>query len=119
MAKGLAAEAVRGKELAGQAKASTIAWGFNGDELNVTVLVWRGDEGSPEHVNNEREVLVVALEGTGEVVIDGVATALQAGDLIVIPRGTLRRIRCTGESFAYLTCHRKNPGLWIEGVPRA
>jgi hypothetical protein len=38
--------------------------GTESEELNATLLYWRAGEGPAEHVNDERDVLVVVLAGS-------------------------------------------------------
>ncbi len=40
------------------------AWGAASDDLNATLLVWGPGEGPPEHVNEERDVLMVVVAGS-------------------------------------------------------
>ena len=71
-----------------------------------------------EHVNAELDVLIVGVRGRGEVLVDGRALPLGPGDLLLVPRGARRGTRATTERFAYLTVHRRRPGLHL-GPPRA
>src|SRR5207253_2114885 len=54
-------------------------WGTESDDLNATILEWASGEGTPEHVNAERDVALVVLAGTGELLLGGAPRA---------PRGT-------------------------------
>jgi hypothetical protein len=42
-------------------------WGKASDDLNVTMLAWGRGSVTPEHVNGERDVLIVCLAGAGTV----------------------------------------------------
>jgi mannose-6-phosphate isomerase-like protein (cupin superfamily) len=81
--------------------------------------VWsHATTGVRAHVNSEVDVLLVAVEGQGRVVVGDVVHVLQAGQALVVPKGTRREIYSLGERFAYLTCHRRRPRLWPINVPR-
>ncbi len=81
------------------------------DDLNVNMLRFSGEGGIEEHVNNEVDVLIVALDGEGVVTVDGAPTVLAMGDVTIIPKGTARSIRSNGERFAWLTCHGRRRGM--------
>jgi quercetin dioxygenase-like cupin family protein len=80
--------------------------------LNVNLIVWDPGEGVVEHVNEEVDVLLVGISGAGIVEVEGREHTLQAGQALIVAKGSRRAIRSTGERFAYLTCHRLRPGLW-------
>jgi quercetin dioxygenase-like cupin family protein len=93
-------------------------WGTESEELNATILEWAAGEGTPEHVNAERDVAVVVLAGDGEALVDGEALPLRAGEVTVIPKGTRRRIVAGPDGIRYATVHRRRPGLQIQaGLP--
>ena len=86
-------------------------WTQQTEDLNVNLLRFRRGEGVDEHVNNEVDVLLVGVDGTGDIVINGNGCTLAAGQLVIIPKGAVRSIRATAEFFSYLTCHRRRAGL--------
>jgi mannose-6-phosphate isomerase-like protein (cupin superfamily) len=88
------------------------AWSLTSMDLNVNLVRFDGGRGVPEHVNAEVDVLILAIEGAGQVVIDGGVYELRASQACLIPKGALRSIRSAGGPFAYLTCHRRRGGLW-------
>jgi hypothetical protein len=88
-------------------------WGTESEELNATLLAWRAGEATPEHVNEERDVLVVGVAGSGTISIDGDAHALGAATAIVVPKGARRRIEAGPAGIRYLTVHRRRGGLTI------
>ena len=94
------------------------AWAFAGEELNANLIVFEAGEGVEAHVNAEVEVLLVGIEGEGRVTVDDREWPLRSGGLLVIPKGARRAIRSAGGRFAYLTCHRRRPGLWPSNVER-
>ena len=88
-------------------------WGTKSEELNATILEWAAGEGTPEHVNAERDVAVVVLEGSGQLELDGEPQELVAGEVTVIPKGTRRRIVAGPTGIRYATVHRRREGLQI------
>ena len=93
-------------------------WTRQSVDLNLNLMVFEGGAGVAEHQNGEVDVLVVGIEGAGRVTVDGRRLLLQAGQALLIPRGTRRAIASAGGRFAYLTCHRQRAGLWPSNVPR-
>ncbi len=87
-------------------------WTHASADLNVNLLRFDGGRGVPAHVNQEVDVLVIAVAGEGIIEIDGSPRRITAGQLCVIPKGVTRAIRSGGAPFAYLTCHRRRGGLW-------
>ncbi|MGH2410230.1 MAG: cupin domain-containing protein [Chloroflexota bacterium] len=94
------------------------AWSMQSTDLNANLLVFDGVAGVAEHVNDEVDVLVLAVAGAGVVTIAGADHALSAGQALLIPLGVSRAIHAAGTRFAYLTCHRRRAGLWPGGVAR-
>jgi quercetin dioxygenase-like cupin family protein len=80
-------------------------------DLNVNLLAFTGSDGIDEHVNNEVDVLIVALDGAGVLTVDGEASIMSPGQLTIVPKGASRSIRAKGGRFAYLTCHGRRRGL--------
>ena len=66
-----------------------------------------------EHVNDEVDVLVVVRSGGGELAVDGEPHQLRETALALIPRGTRRSITAGDDGIAYLSIHRRRPGLSI------
>ena len=80
-------------------------------DLNVNLLAFTGNGGIEEHVNDEVDVLIVALAGVGVLTIDGERVALSPGQLTIVPKGASRSIRSNGERFSWLTCHGQRRGI--------
>ena len=89
------------------------AWGTATGDLNATLLVWAAGEGQPRHVNEERDVLLVVIAGSGIVTVAAEATAASAGTLVVIPRGAPREVTAGTEGMRCLTVHKRRGGLTI------
>ena len=89
------------------------AWGTASEELNATLLVWREGEGQPAHVNEERDVAIVALVGSGTLVVDGDEHLLRPGMFAVVPRGARRSVVAGPDGLRCVTVHRRRGGLQI------
>jgi mannose-6-phosphate isomerase-like protein (cupin superfamily) len=92
-------------------------WGMASTDLNATLLAWPPGHGVDPHVNAELDVLVVVLDGTGSVIIDGEAHPLAPGSAILIPRATRRAITAGGAGLRYLSVHRRRGPLQIQSAP--
>ena len=91
-------------------------WGTETDDLNATLLVWDANEGPPEHVNPELDVLMLVLAGSVSVTINGDPCAIQAGEAIVLRKGHARRIEAGEQGVRYLSVHRRRAPLQIAAV---
>lgn len=86
-------------------------WTNTSDDLNVNLLMFRAGEEIQEHVNTELDVLLVGIAGEGVISVNGEPHPLPPGRTMIVPKGARRGTRVMGERFAYLTCHRRRPGL--------
>ena len=86
-------------------------WTRTSADLNVNILSFPAGAGVPSHVNDEVDVLIVALAGEGELTIAGVPRRLGAGGVCLIPKGSARSIRAVDGRFVYVSCHRRRAGL--------
>jgi quercetin dioxygenase-like cupin family protein len=86
-------------------------WSVNSEQLNVNLLRLPTGDGVAAHANTELDVVLVILEGSGELTVDGVSYSLRPGRAVVVPRGVTRALRCTAGPLVYLSCHRRRAGL--------
>ena len=86
-------------------------WTQESTDLNVNLVLFHAGEGVEEHINNEVDVLMIGISGSGTVMIDGMPHSLPAGHCVVVPKGARRSTRAFGDRFAYLTCHRRRGPL--------
>ncbi len=92
-----------------------VVWTLEGSEdLNANLVRFGPGRGVGEHANDEVDVLVIGVSGSGVVVVDGDEHALEAGRLVFVPKGSRRSIRSASEGFAYLTVHRRRGPPRIE-----
>jgi quercetin dioxygenase-like cupin family protein len=92
-------------------------WGEASDDLNATLLEWSAGTGPPEHVNDERDVLVFVVDGSAELDVDGERRDLVAGEAVIVPKGTRRTITAGRGGVRYLSVHLRRPPLQIAPVP--
>jgi mannose-6-phosphate isomerase-like protein (cupin superfamily) len=88
-------------------------WGTESADLNATLLYWRSGEGPPEHVNDERDVLVVVLAGSARLNTDEGERELAVGETTIIEKGRRRTISAGRDGVRYLSVHRRRPPLQI------
>ena len=82
-------------------------------DLNANLVQFGTGQGVGEHVNNEVEVIVLGVSGSGIVAVDREEHALSAGILVFMPKGARRSTVSASEDFAYLTVHRRRGPLQI------
>jgi quercetin dioxygenase-like cupin family protein len=94
-------------------------WGHASEDLNLTLLHWTPGQAVAPHVNDEVDVVLMVVAGSGEVTVNGVVHTLVPGHVLVIPKGAERAIRATTD-LSYLSVHRRRRGLWptIANQPR-
>jgi quercetin dioxygenase-like cupin family protein len=100
-------------EAAGREQAVAQMRGLASDELNATLVSWNAGNGPPEHVNEERDVLVVVLDGSATVRVDNEEQSLARGEMAIIAKGRRREITAGGDGVRYLSVHRRRPPLQI------
>lgn len=93
-------------------------WGAESEELNATLLSWRAGAGPPEHVNGERDVLVVVLAGSATLRTDEGERELALGEATIIAKGQRRKISAGRNGVRYLSVHRRRSSLLIAPAPK-
>lgn len=88
-------------------------WGIASADLNATLLCWKSGDGVAEHINAERDVLIVIIDGSGLASIDGHPHALHPHQAILIARGARRQITAGSDGLRYLSIHRRRGPLQI------
>lgn len=88
------------------------------EDLHANVI--RLDAGGTiqAHRNQELDVLFVGIAGRGELRVDDQPVALQAGIVVLVPRGAVRSVVAADQPLAWLTVHRRRSGLRIAGPAR-
>lgn len=91
-------------------------WGMASSDLNATLLAWPPRHAIEEHVNPERDVLLIVLEGDGVARVDAVEQHLARGQALLISKGTSRAIEAGAAGIRYLSVHLRRHGMQIEGL---
>jgi quercetin dioxygenase-like cupin family protein len=91
-------------------------WGDASDDLNATLLEWSSGAGPPEHVNDERDVLVCVVSGSARLEIDGDESELLPGEAVIVPKGKRRRITAGRGGVRYVSEHLRRPPLQIRSA---
>jgi quercetin dioxygenase-like cupin family protein len=89
-------------------------WGAESEDLNATLLVWSAGDGPPEHVNDERDVLIFIVNGAATVTVDGQEHELAAADALIVEKGRRRRVTAAQGGVRYLSVHLRRPPLQIK-----
>ena len=105
------------EELAAGEQAGVVWTLEQGDDINVNLVRFPPGRGVDEHVNEEVDVLVVGISGSGLVEVDGCEHHLRPGTVAFVPKGARRSTGSESEDFAYLTVHRRRGPLQIGGFP--
>ncbi len=94
-------------------------WSYESVDLDLTLLSWTAEQQIAPHVNDEVDVLLIAVAGTGDVTVNAEVHRLSAGQALLIPKGAERAIQSATERFSYLSVHRRRRGLWptVRGEP--
>ena len=105
------------EKLAAGERAGVIWTLKQGDDINVNLVRFPAGGGVGEHVNEEVDVLVIGVSGSGIVAVDGHEHRLRAGTVAFVPKGARRSTRSESRDFAYLTIHRRRGPPRIGGLP--
>ena len=89
-------------------------WGLACDDLNATLLAWPAGHEVAEHTNEDLDVLLVVLGGSGTVAVDGRPQDVAEQQALLIPKGSRRSIRAGDDGIRYLSIHRRRGPLQIE-----
>lgn len=87
-------------------------WSFESTDLDLTLLTWTSQQGIVPHINTEVDVVLVGIDGEGEVAVNDEVYQLRAGQAVLIAKGAKRSLRCISTSWSYLSIHQRRRGLW-------
>ena len=101
------------------AEGDGVHWSLAGSgDLNVNLVRLGPGRAMAEHANNELDVVLVLLAGSGRLVVDDVDHHLAVNLVARIPKGTRRAIHADAEGMAYLSVHRRRDPLGISPTGR-
>lgn len=89
-------------------------WSIASEDLNATLLSWSPGDEVTEHINAERDVLILVIEGSGLAILDGEEHSLHAHDALVIIKQTRRHIQAGPDGLRYLSVHLRRGPLQID-----
>ncbi|HEX6288441.1 MAG TPA: AraC family ligand binding domain-containing protein [Herpetosiphonaceae bacterium] len=94
-------------------------WSHESADLDLTLLSWPSPQQIAPHVNDEVDVLLIGVQGSGEVTVNAATYRLVPGMALLIPKGAQRSMRSTDDGWSYLSVHRRRRGLWptVRGEP--
>jgi mannose-6-phosphate isomerase-like protein (cupin superfamily) len=92
-------------------------WGTTTADLNATLLAWLPGARTGEHVNADLDVILVVLDGTVTIELDGEARLARSGEVVVVEKGRRRRMTAGPAGVRYVTVHRRREGLDIAPGP--
>jgi quercetin dioxygenase-like cupin family protein len=96
-----------------------VVWALGAsNELNANLVRFEAGGGVGEHVNDEVDVIILGIRGTGFVEVDGEMHPVSNGTMTFVPKGARRSTRGASGGFAYLTVHRRRGPLQIGGWAR-
>lgn len=91
-------------------------WGMESEDLDCTLVAWSKGEGVAPHVNDEVDVLMVVMEGTVHVELPEEDRRLSEGQLLLIPKGILRRIESHSDRVVYINVHKRRRPMTLSGM---
>jgi quercetin dioxygenase-like cupin family protein len=95
-----------------------VVWTLDGpSELSVDLVRLEPDQSIEEDRNDGVDVLLVALAGMGELLVDGLAAPLELGVVAHVPRGSMRSVHAGEETLRYLSVRRRRVGPAVRPRP--
>lgn len=86
-------------------------WAHESEDLDVTLLSWEDNKRIESHINNEVDGVLIGIEGSGVVTVNGEEFEMRPGVALLIPKGCERAIQSTSARFSYLSVHKRRRGL--------
>ncbi|WP_129841158.1 hypothetical protein [Streptomyces sp. RFCAC02] len=88
-------------------------------QLDANVVRLAAGTTIPPHVEPDLDVLLHVLAGGGRLLTDSGAADLVPGAIAWLPHGARRSLEAGPDGLAYLTAHRRRPGLAIRSAAPA
>ena len=91
-----------------------VVWSLpHGGDLDANLVHLDADGLIGAHVNNEVDVAMSVMSGSGALVVDGVHHDLSVDVFASIPKGVQREVRAGSDGITYLSIHRRRSPLVI------
>ncbi len=104
-------------ELLGDAEraSGTILWRLTAErrQLDANLVRIGPDDRVAEHVEADLDVLLYVTDGDGRLDLEGRPQELRPGGVVWLPRGARRALAAGPDGLAYVTAHRRRPGMGI------
>jgi len=101
---------------AGEDSGQGALWGIETQDLDWTLVAWPEGGGVAEHTNNEVDVLMIVTEGRALIELSGANQELAVGQLLLIRKGTPRRIEALYGRLVYLNVHKRRKPMALSGI---
>lgn len=103
------------------ARPAGVVWRLaeDGRQLDANVLNLPAGQAIGTHAEPDLDVLLVIVAGTGTIDTETGSLSLVPGELVWLPRGSTRSLTAGIDGLAYLTVHRRRPGMQIRSSGRA
>jgi quercetin dioxygenase-like cupin family protein len=92
---------------AGENHAQGALWGIESHDLDCTLVAWTKGKGVAKHTNDEVDVVMIVMEGRALVELPGKDQQLMQGQLLLIRKGTSRRIEALSDRLVYVNVHKR------------
>jgi quercetin dioxygenase-like cupin family protein len=89
-------------------------WGTASADLNATLLSWRPRQGVDEHGNEQCDVLLVVVAGSGRIRVDGDGNEVAPWVAVLVEKGRARAIEAAAEGLRYLSVHVRRAPLQLD-----
>lgn len=91
-----------------------VVWSLpHGGDLDANLVHLDADGVIGAHVNNEVDVAMSVMSGSGALVVDGMHHDLSVDVFASIPKGVQREVRAGSDGITYLSIHRRRSPLVI------
>lgn len=87
-------------------------------DLDSNIIALPADDEIGLHIGPNLDVLILVLEGSGQLQTELNVLELQQGELVWLPRNAQRRFIAGPEGIRYLTVHHRKPTLNITAAPK-
>ncbi len=101
---------------AGENTGQGALWGFESQDLDVTLVAWNKGEGVAEHTNDEVDVIMIVIEGRALVALHDKDQQLMQGQLLIIRKGCSRRIEALTDRVVYLNVHQRRKPMSLTDI---
>lgn len=101
---------------AGEDSGQGALWGVESHDLDCTLVAWPKGGGVDKHTNDEIDVVMIVMEGRALVELPGKDQQLAQGQLLLIRKGTSRRIQALSDRLVYLNVHKRRKLMSLTGI---